>query len=1399
MTCDSFNRRFTYVGSLSCGSGKTVIAPTNQPLIFPDATVSGIVRYANIDNCPELCITPTPTPTPEPTATPTPTSEPTPTPEPTSDSTPEPTSTPTPTPTPDFCLSFNLPSSFTATVVGSEALVGQQTLTTFTQSGQIWSGSGTFPCGITFDLSMTCDSANGQFAYDGNLSCGSGKTVIAPTNQPLIFPDATVSDIVSYSNIDDCPSECITPTPTPTSEPTSTPTPTPEPTPEPTSTPTPTPEPTPEPTPAATPACCPPITAWKLVTNDGINHGAGPITANVMVGLGDTIIPYWYGLLSTDFQLQIYTPCEATWYTVDFWTSTISLCNGNTDRYPSHTINPDWSAVSLLECYTSPPSFGVFPVSLNGVGKTFTGNVDNEWSNLLNWTDANGLSPAASLPTITDDVIIAGDVLSCSLDTMPAVDDLTTDGGSIGIELSAVTATISGSSKILLDGDCDTGGILHVTYAASFIDSSENAGSVIGDAVFNNSARLRGYVSGNVELRDTSLMLNTALTRASCGGNVTAYDTATVVDSDIVGNLSLTNGSHTENTVSVLGTASLQNNASIAVGSTLKDFIGPATFGGLSYNLGAVRGDAAFNGSSENSAAGTVNNATFNDSSHNFGTVANDATFNDTSDNSGVIAGDATFNGSSNNKFSYVAGSATFNGTSHNDASVFTNATFNGSSYNSATGSVGIDAVFNGTSYNAGTVSKATFNSSSHNRGTVSHDAAFNDSSYNACVLGFVTGTATYNGLTGPVSPHYYILGQCTDLDISGNGFWNGHAYYLGALHPNGYNTYHYYINDVETTLSSIGFGYWNSTYYVNGNVFVPNLHIFTGAVDGDWNNLGNWKIFESPFLSTGGTPTNLLVERLPLSTEDVELRASVTNNGGSQPTVTNLLTGTFAPGQTFNINLTVLGTATFSGDSIHIGGHTGGITGNVIFNNTSSNPGTVSGNATFNDTSSNEGTVSGNATWSGSAFTNFSTGTVSGTKTFSNASPVVFTTNGSNNWTYNSSSWNFTATPTWLFDGSSSNVGTLAGDATFNDTSSNRGTVSGNATFNGSSYNVCILGSVTGTATYNGLSGPVSPDYYILGECTDMTIIGNGFWNGHAYYLGALHPNGNNTYHYYLNDVETTLNYEGNGYWNSQYYVNGIVFEPTLHIFTGVVDGDWNNLGNWKPDANLPLLAERLPLSTENVALWASVTTNGGSEPTVTNLLTGTSGQTFNINLTVLGTATFANDSINNGTITGNAIFNNTSSNPGTVSGNATFNETSSNGGTVSGNATWSSAAFTNFVLGTVSGTKTFSSATSVVFTTNGSNNWTYNSSSWTFATPGPTWIFEGSSSNIGTLAGDATFNDSSNNNFIVSGNATFNGSSSNVGAMATVSGNATFNGSSNQLGTVTGTITCNTYGTCP
>lgn len=210
----------------------------------------------------------------------------------------------------------------------------------------------------------------------------------------------------------------------------------------------------------------------------------------------------------------------------------------------------------------------------------------------------------------------------------------------------------------------------------------------------------------------------------------------------------------------------------------------------------------------------------------------------------------------------------------------------------------------------------------------------------------------------------------------------------------------------------------------------------------------------------------------------------------------------------------------------------------------------------------------------------------------------------------------------------------------------------------------------------------------------------------------------------------------------------------------------------------------------------FESVGSGSRNEGAVTNNATFNESSYNNTGGTVDNLATFNSRTYNSGTAN-SAIFNNSSYNSyagsGAVTTDATFNDSSYNGGTVSGNAIWSAATFTNFSLGTVSGTITFSNASPVVFTTNAGNNWTYDSSSWTFTTAGPTWTFDdASTTNSGTLQGDATFNDVSNNTGTVSGNATFDDNAYNNGG--TITGNATFNGSSNnQTGTVSGSATFN------
>jgi len=74
---------------------------------------------------------------------------------------------------------------------------------------------------------------------------------------------------------------------------------------------------------------------------------------------------------------------------------------------------------------------------------------------------------------------------------------------------------------------------------------------------------------------------------------------------------------------------------------------------------------------------------------------------------------------------------------------------------------------------------------------------------------------------------------------------------------------------------------------------------------------------------------------------------------------------------------------------------------------------------------------------------------------------------------------------------------------------------------------------------------------------------------------------------------------------------------------------------------------------------------------------------------------------------------------------------------------------------------------------------------------------VFGGSSSTGGCeLFGGAVFSDNSFHSGNLTGGAVFNDNSFNAGGV--ILGNATFNDNSSNNGTVTGTVTCNTTGTC-
>ena len=277
-----------------------------------------------------------------------------------------------------------------------------------------------------------------------------------------------------------------------------------------------------------------------------------------------------------------------------------------------------------------------------------------------------------------------------------------------------------------------------------------------------------------------------------------------------------------------------------------------------------------------------------------------------------------------------------------------------------------------------------------------------------------------YDSATG----YYYIDGVvATTLNSSGSGCWNNTNYYNGTIGIDptfsGYSACDsiYYITGQQTTLDSTGSGSWNGDTYLNG-VLVPgsrNLY-FNGAIDNDWNTLGNWwndSNYTDPATSLPSSIDNIFVVYESGGT------TGIFTNSGSVPTINNLYITSNNNEAYISIEINVLGLATFDGPNTYLYTTTPQ-SGHAIIN----------GNCLF---------INGSSPWS----------TV--------VEPPEVTING--NVTFNDNSYNYRAY--------------INGNAIFNDNSyNNNGTINGNVTFRGSSYNRSgITGSVT-IAYEKGING---------------------------------------------------------------------------------------------------------------------------------------------------------------------------------------------------------------------------------------------------------------------------------------------------------------------------------------
>lgn len=559
---------------------------------------------------------------------------------------------------------------------------------------------------------------------------------------------------------------------------------------------------------------CADYTEWRIRDTADYLYAKGPVT-QTQFGQELTDLPsapfkplfYDAPAGNRSFKLEALCSANNQWHVLEEWEGTITLCGATNDRYP--TTNDRYPSRNLpgpwnLQKPCDKPRIGGIPLCNppitclqliagsigdgqawrdpdHTIAVTFTGAEDGEWTNLANWQDAAGRSPARYLPDSDSNVFI-----NARLDNVPSDYDVTVnsltinEGGDVYIEITTNNLLVYG--RVGYISPCDEyrskygiitvngnscvfdGGVLEGTVYASNTTTYFNnnsyirwestflcgglLGNLIGDAEFNTGSYNAGEITGDV------VVFNNNTYNACCGSNYNAQVGGGCIQANDV---TFNGNSYNEGVIRTThGVVTFKNtSANRADGLILGEGYGTVKFYDTSKNTGTGNGigdvghvyfyDSAYN---DGYAAGS--NVTFEDNSYNDGTVEYTTT-NFTDDS---INGKNNTNAEvKNNEIN--TSQANFSVRSKNKGKSFAETTFSGSAINDTTGSVSsFEVYFEGTSSNKGSVTiaenSAIFRNSSINdtAGTVNGNASFENTSRNK---GSVTGTADFT------------LGGCND------------------------------------------------------------------------------------------------------------------------------------------------------------------------------------------------------------------------------------------------------------------------------------------------------------------------------------------------------------------------------------------------------------------------------------------------------------------------------------------------------------------------------------------------------------------------------------------------------------------------------------------------------------
>ena len=835
------------------------------------------------------------------------------------------------------------------------------------------------------------------------------------------------------------------------------------------------------------------------------------------------------------------------------------------------------------------------------------------------------------------------------------VNNLTFSGfGGGGINANGTTAGAGGNVSIATStmGAITSVGVGTAAVSGNINISNSNTGAVTASGGFG-AAAANGGVGGTINITASSTVTGavTASGGGTVGGTSGAGGTISITaSSTVTGAITASGGTTTGGTSGAGGTISITASSTVTGAVTANGGFATFSAGGAGGTINittssTVTGSVTASGGNGSSGAGAGVGGNINISNSNTGAVTANGGSGVNFGNSptGGAGGTITITSSTVATTTSQGGMGTTNGIGVGSVGgaggsiTFTNATSTGT-INSLGGNGGDALASNSNGGAGGAASAITVNTSSiaglisatpgaggvkTGTGTVgargagatttiatSTTASITNTGVGSAIV--ITGTnlnlsnntytASSTSLTysGTLTTASTILSALNSFTVNGPGNLPGSlGSFVGGAFPL-----------IPGNISSCGTIYFANTYTLTGNS-TSNCDVQKSGATIAGAGGGAQKILTGNITANnfGVTISNLTVTGAVSTTGATPGALTVNNASNLQGTVnvTGVLNGdgsSSVGNTTINSGASVAtSSVAFVGDVLNNGtinsGNTvaGKITnnniintgaGSFIFNASSTNSGTVNGNAIFNASSTNYltattslGTITGNATFA--MYTADGNGAVSfgGTTAFGGTGNVTGTVNASGTVPITS----------WIFNASSTNTGTLKGNAVFNNTSSNKGTVQGNATFNNTSTNT---GTVTGNSdVYSPVSRP-------LGGTTNGTVI----------------------YH----------NYPGL-YFNDSAAGHGTA-------------GKWNDLLNWWTDASSTIHAPVLPTAGDDVTILVGNITTATSSTAYANTF-NFQGTTTN-SITIWPTATttdavlFTASSTNgaSGTVHGNATF---------------------------------------------------------------------------------------------------------------------------------------------------------------